>query len=289
MPLSIEYKAIKNVLDKLYVKYNRHELIKPDPLQFVYNYSNTRDMELAGFFASALAYGRVEQIEKSVANLLGRMGESPYEYVRNFSLKKRNQFEDFRHRFNSGKDICDLLSVLNVALKEHKSLEGCFQEGYDESDNNIIDSLSRFCDKLCEIHRKIHGRQMSKTARYLLSNPKDGSVCKRLNMFLRWMVRDDNVDSGIWKSISKKKLVVPIDVHMWRLCRILGFCNRKSLSLNSALEITENFSKIEPDDPVKYDFALSRIGIVENCSGNYRTECRNCDLFNFCKKIKMWQ
>ncbi len=120
--------------------------------------------------------------------------------------------------------------------------------------------------------------------KYLLVDPAIGSACKRLNLFLRWMVRDDDVDTGLWKSIDRAKLIVPIDVHMGRLCRILGFYSRKGVSLSTAIQITECFAEIEPADPVKYDFALSRIGIVENCNGQYHNACRHCELFPFCRQ-----
>jgi uncharacterized protein (TIGR02757 family) len=120
---------------------------------------------------------------------------------------------------------------------------------------------------------------------YLLCDPANGSACKRLNLFLRWMVRDDDVDAGIWKKVDKAKLVVPVDVHMARLCRFLKLYKRKTVSLSAALEITQAFAEIEPFDPVKYDFALSRIGIVEDCNGAYRPQCEDCELLEFCRQI----
>ena len=126
------------------------------------------------------------------------------------------------------------------------------------------------------------GGQASRGLKYLLASPERGSACKRLNLFLRWMVRDDEVDVGLWKSIDKSRLIVPIDVHMGRLCKILEFYDRKGISLSTALKITDSFKHIEPADPVKYDFALSRIGIVENCNGNFRPECEVCELLEYC-------
>jgi uncharacterized protein (TIGR02757 family) len=103
-------------------------------------------------------------------------------------------------------------------------------------------------------------------------------------MFLRWMVRSDDVDTGLWESIDKSKLIVPIDVHMARLCKILGLYKRQTITLKAAVEITESFQRIEPADPAKYDFSLSRIGIIENCTGKLRKECQDCELFPFCEK-----
>ena len=275
---------IRNVLEKLYKRYNRRELISPDPLQFVYHYSEPADMEVTAFLASALAYGRVEQIEKSLKNLLARMGDSPYEFVRNFDKDKRRTLKDFKHRFTTGDDISDLLTLFKNIISNYGSIEQYFALGYNPDDSNIIPALSKFSNSLLEMHVAEHKGQATRGLKYLLVSPAAGSACKRLNLFLRWVVRDDDVDTGLWKSIDKAKLVVPVDVHMSRLCKIMGLYDRKTASLSAALEITESFAEIEPADPVKYDFALSRIGIVENCDGNDRPACRDCELFEFCRR-----
>lgn len=274
---------IKNVLRKLYTKYNHHRFIPPDPLQFVYKYTNRPDMEITAFLASALAYGRVQQIEKSLNNLLSRMENNPFEFTMNFNKSRRKKLKDFKHRFTTGDDISDLLELLEKVLKKHNSIENFFLLGYSKDDENIIPALSTFCDSLLQMYSKTHGGQTSKGLGYLLARPAAGSACKRLNLFLRWMVRRDDVDTGLWKSVAQAKLVVPIDVHMGRLCKILGLYDRKTVSMSAALEITDSFGKIEPADPVKYDFALSRIGILENCTGRSRKGCQLCELFEFCR------
>jgi uncharacterized protein (TIGR02757 family) len=275
---------IKDVLEKLYVRYNRYELIRPDPLQFVYKYSEPADREIAGLLAACLAYGRVQQIEKSLIDLFGRMGRSPFEFVQTFNSRKKQKLKDFKHRFTSGDDISDLLILLKRILNQYGSIEKFFLTAYDPDHKNIIPALSTFCDSLLEMHAKTHDGCVPKGLSYLLARPAMGSACKRLNLFLRWMVRSDSVDVGLWKSVDKAKLIVPVDVHMGRLCRILGLHNRKTVSLRTALEITEAFTKIEPADPVKYDFPLSRIGIVENCTGRCRNGCEACELFTFCSR-----
>ena len=274
---------LSEVLEELYRKYNRFELIKPDPLQFVYNYSQPRDMELTGFLASALAYGRVQQIEKSVTNLLSRMGQSPYEFVINLDKSAEKKLTGFKHRFNTADDIVALLKLLRDVLRRHGSIENFFAAGLEPEDTNIVNALSRFCGGLLSKYERDNDTPAPKGLRYLLSDPANGSACKRLNLFLRWMVRDDDVDSGIWKSVDKSKLIVPVDTHIARLCKILALYSRKTVSLAAAIEITESFAKIEPADPVKYDFALSRIGIVEDCNGRYRLRCEDCGLLVFCK------
>ena len=278
--------SIKRVLEGLYVKYNRGELIAPDPLEFVYRYCEPGDMEIAAFLASALAYGRVQQIDKSLERLFECMGQSPCAFVQDFDKRKRARLTNFKHRFTTGSDIADLLELLRDALRQSGSLEAYFLRGYKSSDKNVIPALSRFCDSLCEVYAQKHGGRLAKGLMYLLSSPSRNSACKRLNLFLRWMVRDDDVDTGLWKSIDKAKLIVPIDVHMSRLCRILGLYSRKTISLPAALEITESFAQIEPADPAKYDFSLSRIGIVENCDGTYRPDCGECELLEFCRRSR---
>jgi uncharacterized protein (TIGR02757 family) len=285
--------ALKKILEGLYNRFNHRNLIKPDPLQFVYQYTQPSDKEIVAFLSAALAYGRVEQIEKSLSNLFKRMGKSPYTFVRGFDKAKRERLNGFKHRFTTGQDIADLLTLLKKVLNRYGSIERFFIEGYSPADKNIIPALTKFCDSLYAIYRDCgrayvltsaqqHGGKVSSGLKFLLASPDRGSACKRLNLFLRWMVRKDDVDPGLWKSIDKAKLVVPVDVHIGRLSRILGLYDRKTVSLPAAVEITESFAQIEPADPVKFDFALSRIGITEGCNGKYDLRCKDCELVEFC-------
>jgi len=273
---------IKDVLERLYARYNHRDLIKPDPLQFVYRYDNPSDMEVVAFLAADLAYGRVEQIQNSLTYLFGRMGESPYEFVRGFGKVEQKKLSGFKHRFTTNQDISDLLMLLKKVLYRYACIEEFFIQGYNPVDRNIVPALSKFCNSLLDMYAAEHNGNISRGLKYLLVNPAKGSACKRLNLFLRWMVRDDDVDTGLWKSIDKAKLIVPVDVHMGRLCKILGLYNRKAVSLATAIKITKGFAEIEPADPVKYDFALSRVGIVENCNGRFHPKCEGCELFVFC-------
>jgi len=256
--------------------------VNPDPLQFVYHYSKPADMEIVAFLASALAYGRVRQIEKSLANLLERMEDSPFEFVMNFDCKKTQRLKSYRHRFTSGQDLSDLFTLFRIIFDRYGSIEKCFILDYHSNDKTVVPALSHFCHRLLGIHSAGYKAQVSRGLKFLLAGPAGGSACKRLNLFLRWMIRDDAVDTGLWKSIDPAKLIVPVDVHMARLCKILGFYTQKTVTLSTAMAITENFREIEPTDPAKYDFALSRIGIVENCNGEYRLHCKKCPLIDFC-------
>ncbi len=281
--LSLERVAkIRNVLERLYAKYNHRRLVKPDPLQFLYRYCEPADVEIVALLASALAYGRVQQIEKSLSRLFKYMGDSPCTFVREFDVRKRAKLRDFKHRFTAGDDISDLLELLRDVYERFGSIEQFFLQGLDAGDTNIIPALTKFCDSLCAMHAERHDGTQSSGLKYLLASPARGSACKRLNLFLRWMVRRDGVDLGLWRSVDRAKLIIPVDVHMGRLCKILGLYDRKTVTLSAAVDITESFVEIEPADPVKYDFALSRIGIVENCDGSYRPTCDDCELLDFC-------
>lgn len=255
---------LKGLLEELYAKYNHKELIPPDPLQFVCRYSARADMEIAALLAATLAYGRVEQIERSLNNLFGWMGTDPYEFVRDFDPAKRRKLLDFKHRFTAGENICDLLELLKLVFEKNGSIEKHFLSGYNKTDENIIPALGKFCDSLLAMYTARHRAAPSRGLKYLLAGPTAGGASKRLNLFLRWMVRGDQVDLGLWKSIDKAKLIVPMDVHIFRVSRMLGFHHRKNISLKAAVEVTGNFAGIEPDDPVKYDFALCRIGMSQN-------------------------
>jgi hypothetical protein len=174
--LSRKKAHLKGILDRLYAKYNRKGFIDTDPLQFVYRYSNLRDMEIAGFVAAVLAYGRVEQIKKDVEDLLDRMGDSPFDFVKDFDNKKRDELKGFKHRFTSGEDIADLLDVLGRVVDKFGSIEKAFAAGYNPREGNIGLALTEFCELLLTTHAKGHRGHIPKGLRYLLPRPVDGSA-----------------------------------------------------------------------------------------------------------------
>jgi len=275
----LQIDLLRDMLERVYARYNHKEFIGSDPLQFIYRYKNRRDWEIVGFLASALAYGRVQQIERSLTQLFDRMDGTPYEFTLRFDSRSRARLRGFKHRFTTGDDISDLLTRFRRVLDESGSLEAFFLQGYRSEHATVLPALTMFCESLTE---STGGKRTSSRIDYLLASPRRGSACKRLNLFLRWMVRQDEVDVGLWKHVDKAKLIVPVDVHMGRLCRILGFHDGKSATLAATIKITEAFAQIEPADPAKYDFALSRIGIVEGCDGRPRPECLACELSGIC-------
>jgi uncharacterized protein (TIGR02757 family) len=272
----------KALLEGLYAKYNRRAFVPPDPLQFVYLFPERADVEIAAFLAAALAYGRVRQIERSLTGLFDRMNCAPYDFTMRLNGAGRAKLRSFKHRFTAGDDIWDLLDLFRWVLDEHGDLESFFLRGYDAEHPTVLPALSAFCDSLCRRYADTHHGQVSGGVQYLLASPSRGSACKRLHLFLRWMVRRDEVDIGLWRGIDRAKLIVPVDVHIARLCRILGLHDDRTVSRSTAVKITAAFARMEPADPVKYDFALSRIGILEGCTGRPRPECSSCELSDIC-------
>jgi len=272
------------ILERLYGRYNHRRFVGLDPLAFLYKYSKPRDVEIVGFLAAALAYGRVEQITRSLSELFGRMGRSPYEFTAGFGDSQREWLAGFKHRFNTGEDVADLLAVFRYMLEKSGSIEKFFLAGYSRDNENVLPAVESFCARAIAIHRKLTGREASEGLRYMLTRPSGGSPCKRMNLFLRWMARKDDVDPGIWRGIDKAKLIVPVDVHLARLSAILGLHESKNVTLKTALAITRAFAAVSPDDPVKYDFALCRVGILEGCTGKPREFCSECELWGFCEK-----
>ena len=247
-------RELRNMLEEVYARFNGPKHIHPDPLEFVYCYATKHDMEVAGFIASALAYGRVGQILVSVRAVLDRMGPSPSSFLLNNSVPEiMATFRDFKHRFTTGEVLAAMLAGVRELLMRFGSLENCFLSGFNSADKNIIPALSVFVKNLNDAA----GRSMP----MFLPSPSGGSACKRLNLFLRWMVRRDNVDPGVWRGVSPSRLVVPLDIHMHRIARAMGFTSGKQANMRCALEVTDNFASICPEDPVRYDFALTRLGM----------------------------
>lgn len=243
----------KTVLDRLYRRYNRRKYVHPDPLEFLYGYPNVRDREIIGLIASSLAYGRVTQILRSVETVLQKMGPSPYAFLTQTSNRSLGKlFPGFRHRFTTGEELVSLMTGMKKTMSKHGSLNECFVTGMSRFDKTVLPALEKFTAEL-----KCDGN-------YLIPCPGKGSACKRLNLFLRWMVRKDAVDPGGWVGIPGSKLIIPLDTHMAKLGRVLGLTQRKSANMAMALDITTSFRGLVQGDPVRYDFVLTRFGIRDD-------------------------
>ncbi len=248
-------RGYKEGLDRLYDRYNRRAYVHPDPLEFLYHYGSGQDQEVAGLVVSCLAYGRVGQILKSAAGVLDTMGPSPYAYLLDTPDSEIiASCKQFVYRFARGEHLAALFLGIKRILLAHGSIRNCFVEGFSRSDENILPALNRFAGKM--VHASGDG-----AAGHLMPLPERGSACKRLNLFLRWMVRRDRVDPGVWEAFPASKLLVPLDVHMHRISQRLGFTSRKQANLPAVIEVTAGFKALAPEDPVRYDFALTRLSI----------------------------
>jgi uncharacterized protein (TIGR02757 family) len=261
--------SLKNFLDRLYTTFDVRSLA-PDPLQLVRDFDDPRDQEIAGFIASSLAYGRVERILFSVERVLSMMDGEPYTFVVHFDpVKDTQRFEGFVHRFNRGRDVACLLFFLRQVIDRYGSLEAMFLDGYRAEDKDVGCGLARFVDGFlgCDCSPFYGNGILPPDAgvRFFLPSPVDGSACKRLNLFLRWMVRrgSDGLDLGVWRGLSPSKLVMPVDTHVAWIARHLGLTGRKQAGWRMAVELTELFRTFDAEDPVKYDFALCHWGMLE--------------------------
>jgi len=253
--------TLRSRLDQLYHKYNRREFVHPDPLEFLYDYIDHEHREIVGIIASSLAYGRVNQILKSVRQVLDKLGDAPADFI---ASACRQDFlecmQGFKHRFTTGEDIAGLLHGAHRIIRDYGSLGNCFAELFQQNGNQTVPALSMFVHRLREAGNVKTG--------FLLPSPEKGSACKRLFLYLRWMVRSDGVDPGGWDAIPPSALLIPLDTHMHHIARELGFTRRKQANLKTAIEITDHFRSVNPDDPVKYDFVLTRFGIREELDRN---------------------
>ena len=245
----------KDFLEKTYKAMNRPEYIHPDPLEFVWRYKSAADREVVGLIAACLAYGNVTQILKSVEKVLAPMGKSPSAWLkRTPPAEIKKGLARFKHRFTTGAEMAVFLLNIKRAMNEHGSLEKLFLNGYDPKEPTVEAALYRFIDAF----------NTQACAPTLTPCTELKSSFKRVNLFLRWMVRNDSMDPGVWKGVSPSKLIIPLDTHMRQVSMGMGITKRKDTSMKTAVEITAFFSRIEPADPVKYDFALTRAGIRGN-------------------------
>lgn len=249
-------KNIKNKLENLYQKYNQPKYIHPDPVEFLYSYKDIEDREIVGLIASSLAYGRVKQILKSVSCILDMMTPSPRLFLKQSTYSSMCEvFKGFKHRFANGDHLVALLQGVKNVTRQYGSLNDCFVHAVSDNDRTVIPALN-FFGKALTVGNSDPG--------HLIALPEKGSACKRMNLFLRWMVRRDLVDPGGWHGVPASKLIIPLDTHMHKISLKLGFTEKQQANMHTALEITNGFRQIIPDDPVKYDFVLTRFGIRDD-------------------------
>ena len=263
--------ALRPHLDRLYAQWNRPEFISPDPLQFAIGHKDLADREITGLIASSLAFGNVKQILASIRSVLDRVpqpahwldGATPRQIIETFA--------DFRHRYSTGAELAALLTGAKYLREEFGSLGAALHAGMNEDEDDISPALARFVAAL----KSLGGTREN----YLLPDPARGSACKRLHLYLRWMVRCDDVDPGGWPFIPASKLLIPVDTHIHRLATRLRLTGRNAADLRTSREITAAFRLIAPEDPVRYDFALTRLGIRSDTTPDcFLAECNAAPL-----------
>ena len=273
-------------LERLYEAYNREDAAA-DPVQIVRRYTKRDDQEVVGFCAAALAFGRVASVLNTVETLAGLMGPAPAAYVRRFDPKAPHpELRAMVHRWTRGNDIVALLWVLRQMIDRSGSIEAFFLEGYDPLAVDLGDALDSFSRRAMELDvREVYGRRAPKRTGvcYFFPRPSAGSGCKRLNLFLRWMVRRDAVDLGAWTRVPAAKLIVPLDTHVIRLGRCLQLTRYTSPGWRMASDITASLRAIDPADPVRFDFSLCHVGMMNACGFGRGQGDAQCPLKGICR------
>lgn len=233
------------------------ERLSPDPLEIPHRFTDARDIEIAAFFAAKFAYGAVSQIIKNVNDLLSRLDDQPFRVLsQTEDLEER--ISGFYYRFYSTEDVISLLYAIRHFINEKGSLKALFLEGFDDN-HSLREGIQHFSSSFLQFAER-EGR-LTRGFAHFFPLPEKGSACKRMNLFLRWMVREDELDFGFWKEIGKENLIIPLDLHIARISKEIGLTTRNDSSWKTAEEITMKLREFDPDDPVKYDFALCHISM----------------------------
>lgn len=250
-------KRLHDLLEEKYLQFNQPDFIKDDPIQIPHRFSKKQDIEIAGFFAAILAWGQRKTIINKCSELLQLMDNDPHQFMLYHEDNDLKSFQNFKHRTFNATDALYFVHFLKTFYSKYESLESAFSDGMAPTDDSVEKGLIHF-------HQLFFNDEFAPDrTRKHIATPQRKSACKRLNMYLRWMVRKDNngVDFGIWNTIQSRQLVCPLDVHVERVAKQLGLLKRKPTDWLAATELTNNLKHFDAADPVKYDFALFGIGI----------------------------
>jgi len=273
-------------LEELYRTFD-HVTSASDPVHIVRRYDALADREVVGFCAAALAFGRVASVLQSIEALLAVMGPHPAAFVRRFEpARDGSLLEPLVHRWISGRDLIALLLVLRRMLRECGSIEAFFLGGDHERMPHVGAALEDFSARAMEIDlREAYGRRAPavRGVSFFFPRPSGGSACKRLNLFLRWMVRRDAIDLGVWSRVSPARLIVPLDTHVIRLGRCLGLTRYVSPGWKMAVDITESLRRFDAEDPIRFDFALCHVGMMNACGFLRPQGDSQCPLRGLCR------
>lgn len=277
------HERLKPTLDGLYDSFNMPDSAV-DPIQFVRRYARADDVEIVAFCAAGLAFGRVASVMQSIGRLLDVMGDQPAAFVRAFDPARDGAgLRTFVHRWIRGTDVVALLWILRQMLERSGSLEAFFLEG-DEGGDDVRDALDSFSRRAMALDLSAaYGKvPVRRGVAYFFPRPSIGSACKRMNLFMRWVVRRDALDLGVWTRVSPARLIVPLDTHVIRVGRCLKLTRYSSPGWPMALDITQALRTLDPLDPVKYDFAVCHLGMMNACGFQTPKGDANCPLKGVC-------
>jgi uncharacterized protein (TIGR02757 family) len=275
---------LRSGLDTLYDEFNAAHAAA-DPVWFAHRFPAGADREVVAFIAAALAFGRVQSVLNSIEGMLGVMGSSPAAFVREFDPSRdRKRFDHLVHRWTNGPDFAALVWTLHQMLEQSGSIEGFFAAGLPDDAVDVSAGLQSFSTRALAMDLKpIYGRSKPRPGvGYFFSRPSSGGACKRLNLFLRWMVRHDKVDLGVWSKVRSGQLIVPLDTHVIRVGQCLRLTTLKSPGWRMASDITASLREIDPIDPVKFDFSICHLGMMNACGFGKGTGDARCPLKGAC-------
>jgi uncharacterized protein (TIGR02757 family) len=274
-------------LEELYRSFD-HETSASDPIHIVRRFRSKEDREIVGFIAAGLAFGRVASVLHSIEAVLEVMGPHPAAFVRAFDpAAHAGALTPLGHRWIRGRDLVALMLILQRMLREAGSIESFFVQGDDPLSEDISGTLDAFSARALQTDMKPAYGRVPKRAGvcYFFPRVAAGSACKRLNLFLRWMVRKDAIDLGVWTKVSPSRLIVPLDTHVIRLGRCLRLTRYTTPGWKMAAEITASLRKLNPSDPVRYDFSLCHVGMMNACGFSRPQKDSQCPLRGVCRPV----
>ncbi|PYS30928.1 MAG: TIGR02757 family protein [Acidobacteria bacterium] len=282
--------SLKHHLDTFLDNFPKEKHLGSDPVQFVHRYQDPVDREIVGLIASVFAYGNVKIVLRTVNNVLSYLGPAPSRTIASFDPRKHSRrLRGFYHRFNTSRDLAVLFWIIRRALEEYGSLESVFVSALSPNDTDVTGALENFSGTLLGFgHERFYPRGELKRGvgvRFFFPAPSQGSACKRLNLYLRWMVRpEDGIDCGVWMRIKPRQLVIPLDTHIARISSYIGLTDMRSPGWPMALDITRSLRKLHCDDPLRYDFALCHLGIAGDCPKKRDLQkCARCPILAICR------
>ena len=282
--------ALREPLERLYREFDYGARLTRDAIEFPLRYSGADDREVVALLTACLAYGRVDLFGRALAGVLATMGPSPARFVREFDARRdAHAFDGFLYRFNRPRDLVAFCAAAHELLARYGSLEKCFVAGDADPAGPIGPALERFARAFldADVRDVFPRRRLSRGYRHLFPLPSGGGPCKRLHLFLRWMVRREAPDFGLWTSTSPARLLMPIDTHVENMSRAIGLTRRRSRNWKMAEEITARLATIDPADPVKYDFALCHTRMSGDCRDRRDpVVCPPCGLRVVCRHWK---